>query len=107
MQYKFQFKMTVACYISHGFTKDIYRSFPNLQKNANLQMHFFLMALEKWINQRGRFPDIINYQVSSITSLIYLTNVHSLMSSMTEDLKMAQKISWRYAIRWFIMVFVE
>ena len=62
-QYKFHFDMSVACFICHGFTKDIYRSFTNLPKNANLQMHCFLLALEKWINKRGRYPDIIYYQV--------------------------------------------
>jgi hypothetical protein len=48
--------------VNHGRNIHIYRTFHNVQHNANMALHCFLKALEATVADEGRIPDVVYYQ---------------------------------------------
>lgn len=49
--------------IMHGRKTIFYRTFHNLKNTANLQVHTFLLSLEKVRSEKGKLPDVLYYQI--------------------------------------------
>lgn len=52
--------------VNHGRNIKMFRTFHNVQMNANMQIHCLLKALEVTHTQEGRIPDVLYYQVSGM-----------------------------------------
>jgi hypothetical protein len=49
--------------ISHGRSIQMFRTFHNVKKGANLSIHCLLLALRKVKEEEGRIPDTVYYQI--------------------------------------------
>jgi hypothetical protein len=49
--------------IVHGIKTIFYRTFHNIQNNANLQIHTILLTLENILHEKGKLPDTFFYQI--------------------------------------------
>jgi hypothetical protein len=49
--------------VNHGRNIKMYRTFHNVQHNANMSIHCLLKALEATGAEEGRIPDVVYYQV--------------------------------------------
>ena len=52
--------------VNHGRNIKMFRTFHNVQMNANTQVHCLLKALEATYLEEGRIPDVLYYQVNNI-----------------------------------------
>lgn len=49
--------------VNHGRNIKMYRTYHNVQHNANMSIHCLLKALEATVAEEGRIPDVVYYQV--------------------------------------------
>lgn len=49
--------------MAHGRVTNLYRTYPNIKKTSNLQIHCLLLTLEEIYKKEGRLPDTFYYQI--------------------------------------------